>query len=108
MGAVDIHLRCPSKRTVCRATTQPKVLARSRWLSHQALLIIYLPNQRTVWFVYDGANMSKLGWKDAKQQYELPSDLSIPEFLRRAVAEVKLVIAEMDNAQAEMDAPKTA
>ena len=52
--------------------------------------------------------MSKLGRKDAKQQYETPSDLSIPDFLRRAVAEAKLVIAEMDSAQAKMDTPKPA
>jgi hypothetical protein len=76
------------------------------WLG--GALNIYLPNQRTVWCVYDEANMSKLGRNDARQQYETPSDLSIPDFLRRAVAEAKLVIAEMDNAQAKMDTPKPA
>jgi hypothetical protein len=52
--------------------------------------------------------MTKVGPKNAKQSYEIPADWTIPDFLRRAVAEAKLVIAEIDKAQAEMDEPKTA
>jgi hypothetical protein len=52
--------------------------------------------------------MTKVGPKNAKQRYETPADLSIPDFLRRAVAEAKVVIAEIDKAHAEMDEPKLA
>jgi hypothetical protein len=52
--------------------------------------------------------MTKVGPKNAKQRYEIPADWTIPDFLRRAVAEAKLVVAEIDKAQAEMDEPKTA
>ncbi|MGB9043324.1 MAG: hypothetical protein WCC81_12745 [Pseudolabrys sp.] len=52
--------------------------------------------------------MSKIGPKDAGQRYEIPSDYSVHDFMRRAVAEAKLVISEFDKAQAEMDAPKLA
>lgn len=52
--------------------------------------------------------MSKLGSKDAKQRYEIPSDMSVHEFVRRAVAEARLIIAEIDETQTEMDAPKLA
>ena len=41
--------------------------------------------------------MSNLGPNDAKEQYEVPDDLTIPDFLRRAVAEATRVIAEMDS-----------
>jgi hypothetical protein len=51
-------------------------------------------------------NMSNLGSKDAKEKYEVPDDLSIPDFLRRAVAEASRLIAEMDMAEPEMDKPK--
>jgi hypothetical protein len=54
------------------------------------------------------ANMTKVGPKNATQRYEIPADWTIPDFLRRAVAEAKLVVAEIDKAQAEMDEPKTA
>ena len=52
--------------------------------------------------------MSKIAPKDAKQRYEIPSNLSVYDFVRRAVAEAKLAISEVDKAQAEMDAPKLA
>ena len=52
--------------------------------------------------------MSQFGSKDAKQRYELPSDMSVNDFVRRAVAEAKLIIAEIDKTQAEMEAPKLA
>jgi hypothetical protein len=52
--------------------------------------------------------MSKLGLKDAKPRYDLPSDLSIYDFVRRAVAEARLAISEIEKAQSEMDAPKLA
>jgi hypothetical protein len=55
-----------------------------------------------------GAKMSKIAPKDAKQRYEIPSDSSVYDFVRRAVAEAKLAISEVDKAQAEMDAPKLA
>ena len=58
--------------------------------------------------VHDGAKMSELGAKDAKPRYEIPSDLSVHEFVRRAVAEARLAIAEFEKAQTEMDAPKLA
>jgi hypothetical protein len=59
-------------------------------------------------FGHNGAKMSQLGSKDAKQQYEIPSDMSVHDFVRRAVAEAKLIIAEIDKTQAEMDAPELA
>ena len=49
--------------------------------------------------------MTKVRPNNAKQRYEIPADWTIPDFLRRAVAEAKLVVAEMDKAQAEMDEP---
>jgi hypothetical protein len=52
--------------------------------------------------------MSKLGPKDAKRRYEIPGDLSVYDFVRRAVAEAKMAISEMDKVQAEMDTPKLA
>jgi hypothetical protein len=52
--------------------------------------------------------MPKVGPKNAKQRYEPAADLTIPDFLRRAVAEAKVVIAEIDKAHAEMDEPKLA
>ena len=52
--------------------------------------------------------MTKVGPKNATQRYEIPADWTIPDFLRRAVAEAKLVVAEIDKAQAELDEPKTA
>jgi hypothetical protein len=52
--------------------------------------------------------MSQLGSKDAKQRYKIPSDMSVYDFVRRAVAEAKLIIAEIDKTQAEMDAPELA
>jgi hypothetical protein len=52
--------------------------------------------------------MSELGPRDAKRRYEIPSDLSVHDFVRRAIAEAKLVISEIDKTQAEMDAPKPA
>jgi hypothetical protein len=52
--------------------------------------------------------MNTLGQKDAKQRYEIPSDVSVFDFVRRAVAEAKLVISEIEDSQAEMDAPKPA
>jgi hypothetical protein len=52
--------------------------------------------------------MSKIGPKDAKQRYEIPSEHSVHDFVRRAVAEAKLVISEFDKTQAEMNAPKLA
>jgi hypothetical protein len=52
--------------------------------------------------------MTEVAPKNAEQRYEIPADWTIPDFLRRAVAEAKLVIAEIDKAQAEMDEPKTA
>ena len=54
---------------------------------------------------HNGAKMSRLGSKDAKQRYEIPSDMSVHDFVRRAVAEAKLIIAEFEKTQAEMDAP---
>ena len=53
-----------------------------------------------------GQKMSKSGPKDAKQRYQIPGDYSIHDFVRRAVAEAKLVISELEKTQAEMDAPK--
>ena len=50
--------------------------------------------------------MSKLGPEDAKQRYEIPSDMSVQDFVRRALAEARLIIAEIDKTQAEMDSPK--
>jgi hypothetical protein len=41
--------------------------------------------------------------KTAKQRYEIPSDMSVHDFVRRAVAEAKLIIAEIDKTQAEME-----
>jgi hypothetical protein len=73
-----------------------------------AVLSACSPNQRTVAFVHNGAKMSQLGSKDAKQRYEIPSDMSVHDFVRRAVAEAKLIIAEIDKTQAEMEAPKLA
>jgi len=52
--------------------------------------------------------MSQLGSKSAKQRYEIPSDMSVHDFVRGAVAEAKLIIAEIDKAQAEIEAPKLA
>ena len=52
--------------------------------------------------------MSQLVSKDAKQRYEIPSDMSVHDFVRRAVAEAKLIIAEIVKTQAEMEAPKLA
>ena len=52
--------------------------------------------------------MTEVGPKNAKQRYEIPADWTIPDFLRRPVAEAKVVIAEIDKAQAEMDEPKLA
>ena len=52
--------------------------------------------------------MSNLGPKDAKEKYEVPDDLTIPDFLRRAVAEATRVIAEIDRAAREMDEPELA
>jgi hypothetical protein len=98
MGGVDIYLRRSTKKVIFGRPRNPALSS----------LTVHLPNQRSVEDVYDGANMSKLGPKDVKQRYETPSDLSIPDFLRRAVTEAKLIIAEMDKAQAEMDAPKLA
>jgi hypothetical protein len=65
-------------------------------------------NQRTVWPCLYEANMPKVGPKNANQRYETAADLTIPDFLRRAVAEAKVVIAEIDKAHAEMDEPKLA
>jgi hypothetical protein len=48
--------------------------------------------------------MSQLGSKDAKQRYEIPSDMSVHDFVRLAVAEAKLIIEDIDKTQAEMDA----
>jgi hypothetical protein len=48
--------------------------------------------------------MSKFGPNRTKQRYEIPSDLSVHDFVRRAVAEAKLVISEIEKTQAEMDA----
>lgn len=59
-------------------------------------------------FGHNGAKMSQLGSKDAKQRYKIPSDMSVHDFVRRAVAEAKLIIAEIDKTQAEMDAPELA
>jgi hypothetical protein len=59
-------------------------------------------------FGHNGAKMNQLGSKDAKQRYEIPSDMSVHDFVRRAVAEAKLIIAEIDKTQAEMDAPELA
>jgi hypothetical protein len=55
-----------------------------------------------------GQKMSKIGPKDAKQRYEIPSDYSVHDFVRGAVAEAKLVISELEKTQAEMDAPRLA
>jgi hypothetical protein len=52
--------------------------------------------------------MSKLGPKDAYQRYEIPRDFSVHDFVQRAVAEARLVISEIDKAQADMDVPKLA
>jgi len=52
--------------------------------------------------------MNKLGSEDAKQRYEIPSDLSVYDFVRRAVAEAQMAILEIDKARAEMDTPKMA
>jgi len=52
--------------------------------------------------------MNKLGPKDAKPRYEIPSDLSVHDFVRRALAEAKMAIAEIEKAQSEMDAPELA
>ena len=52
--------------------------------------------------------MSNLGPKDATDKYEVPDDLSIPDFLRRAVAEASRLIAEMDKAESEIDGPELA
>jgi len=52
--------------------------------------------------------MSKLGPKDAKPRYEIPNDLSVYDFVRRAVAEARLAISEIEKAQSEMDAAKLA
>jgi len=65
-------------------------------------------NQRTVGPRLCEGNMTEVGPKNAKQRYEIPADWTIPDFLRRAVAEAKVVIAEIDKAQAEMDEPKLA
>jgi hypothetical protein len=53
-------------------------------------------------------NMSNLGPKDATDKYEVPDDLSIPDFLRRAVAEASRLIAEMDKGELEIDGPELA
>jgi hypothetical protein len=55
-----------------------------------------------------GQKMSELGPKDAKQRYEIPSELTVHDFVRRAIAEARLVISEIDKTQAEIDAPKLA
>lgn len=55
-----------------------------------------------------GQKMSKSGPKDAKQRCQIPSDYSVHDFVRRAVAEAKLVISELEKTEAEMDAPKLA
>jgi hypothetical protein len=52
--------------------------------------------------------MSKIAPKDAKQRYDIPSDLSVHDFVRRAVVEAKLVISEFEKTQGEMDTPKLA
>ena len=52
--------------------------------------------------------MSKSGPKDQKQQYEIPSNFSVHDFVRRAVAEANLVISEFEKTQAEMSTPKLA
>jgi len=81
---------------------------RAREPSYQALLGTCLPNQRNVALVRDGAKMSKLGAKNAHQRYEIPLDFSVHDFVQRAVAEARLVISDIDKAQAEMDLPKSA
>jgi hypothetical protein len=55
-----------------------------------------------------GQKMSKSGPEDAKQRCQIPSDYSVYDFVRRAVAEAKLVISELEKTEAEMDAPKLA
>ena len=52
--------------------------------------------------------MTNIGPKKANQHYETAADLTIPDFLRRAVTEAKVIIAEIDKAHAEMDEPKLA
>ena len=52
--------------------------------------------------------MTNVGPKKANQRYETAADLTIPDFLRRAVTEAKVIIAEIDKAHAEMDEPKLA
>ena len=59
-------------------------------------------------FGHNGAKMSQLGSKDAKQRYKIPSDMSVHDFVRRAVAEAKLIIAELDKPRPKMDAPELA
>ncbi len=46
-----------------------------------------------------GEGMSNLGPNDAKQRYE-----SVHDFVRRAVAEAKLVISEFEKTQIEIEA----
>jgi hypothetical protein len=71
-------------------------------------LSICSPNHHTFAFVHDGVEMAKLGPNDAKRRYETPSDLSVYDFVRRAMAEAQMAILEIDKAQAEVDAPKLA
>lgn len=52
-----------------------------------------------------GQEMSRSGPKDQKQ-YEIPSNFSVHDFVRRAVSEANLVMSEFEKTQAEKGTPK--
>jgi hypothetical protein len=68
--------------------------------SPQAFLSAYSPNQHIVTFIHDGARDEQVGTEDQKQ-YEIPSNFSVHDFVRRAVSEANLVISEFEKTQAE-------
>jgi hypothetical protein len=45
---------------------------------------------------------------NANDNREIPDDLSIPDFLRRDIAEASRVIAEIDHAETELSEPEPA
>ena len=65
----------------------------------RARVIFHSPTHYTFAFVHDGAEMNKLGSEDAKQRHQIPSDLSVYDFVRRTVAEAQMAILEIDKAQ---------
>jgi hypothetical protein len=50
--------------------------------------------------------MDKSGPNKAKDRREIPNDLNISDFLRRAVAEARRVIAEIDQAETKFSEPE--